>query len=90
MAGRFLLRRAETAQARSRAQMAVTDERVARLVALCTALADRMEALPPADWQRAPDRRERILVLRRTAAEGTLALRRRAADDPQDRSQTGS
>lgn len=90
MAGRFLLRRAETAQVQSRTRMAVADERVARLVVLCTALADRMEALPPADWQRAADRRERILVLRRTAAEGTLALRRRAAADPQDGSQPGS
>jgi len=90
VAGRFLLRRAETAQAQSRARMTVADERVARLVRLCTALADRMDALPPADWQRAVDRRERILVLRRDAEAGTSALRRRAGADPQDGAQTGS
>lgn len=79
MGGRFLRHRSEAAREQAQRIADVSDERLARLVALATTLADRMEALPSAGPQGDLDRRRRVQVLRRTAAAGSHALAARTS-----------
>lgn len=74
MAGRFLLHRSALARTQAQREMEVSDQRVARLAALATALADRMDVMPSAGLQHDLERRARVEVLRRTAAAGRRAL----------------
>ena len=85
MAGRFLLHRSRQARARSRGEVDAHRAGIARLVALTTALADRMEQLPVPDLRTAQQRSARIAVLREAAEAGRRALAGRGrADGRQD------
>lgn len=86
MAGRFRLRRSEVARAQAQRNLEVSDEQVAKFVALATTLADRMAAMPSAGLDRDRDRHARVQILRRTAEAGrrTLAARGHSRSDGQD------
>lgn len=74
MAGRFLLHRSAVAREQAQRNVEASAESIANLVALVTALADRMDAMPSAGLDRDRDRRARVQVLRRTAEAGARVL----------------
>lgn len=87
MTGRFLVRRSKVALEEAQRTVEVSAERISRLIALATALADRMEAMPSAGLDRDRDRRDRVRALRGAAEAGgrTLDARNgRARPDAQE------
>lgn len=89
MAGRFALRRSESARRQGQRDVEASAEKITRLVALVTTLADRMDAMPSDGRERDRDRRARVQILRRTAEAGerTLAARESGRSDRQDDSE---
>lgn len=77
MAGRFLLRRSESARREAQRKVEASAESIATLVALVTSLADRMDAMPSAGVDRDRDRRARVHTLRRAAEAGTRTIEAR-------------
>lgn len=86
MSGRFLLRRSQAARKQAQRNVEASTESITTLVALLTALADRMEAMPSAGLERDRGRLVRVQALRRTAEAGTRILdaRSRCRTDGQD------
>lgn len=74
MAERFLLRRGQLAREQARLQVEASERAIARFVQLASALADRMEAAPLGDLQRARERSDRVRLLRDAAGAGERAL----------------
>ena len=74
MADAFPLNGLEAPTDPARPDVQATAQKVARLVALTTRLADRMDAMPAGDLVRDRDRRGRVAILRRTAEAGTRTL----------------
>lgn len=64
---------------------AVAQEQVERLVALTTALADRMEQRPAGTTTAARDREARVALLRAAAEAGSRELAHRARPGPAPR-----
>jgi hypothetical protein len=80
MAGKFLLRRSRTAREQAQHGAQVSLDNLTRLIALVTALADRMDALPSMGLDRDRQRRERVLLLRHMATAGRQRLSAHAQD----------
>ena len=79
MAGRFLLRRSKAAREHAQRNVQASAASIATFVALVTALADRMDAMPSMGLDRDRDRRARVQALRRAADAGTRTLDGRGA-----------
>ena len=86
MARLFLVRRSQAAREQAHRDVDASVEAIATLVALVTALADRMDEMASAGGERDRERRARVQLLRSTAAAGrrTLTARARSRTESQD------
>ena len=75
----FLRHRSQVAREEAVRTLEVSIERLSKLVLNVTALAERVEDRPVRDLQEARRRRQRVQVLRDTAAAGQEAIRRLTA-----------
>lgn len=79
LSGQFLRHRSQVAREAAIRNLEIAVQRVASLVLNASSLADRLEAMPSTDLDKARDRKARVKVLRDAASAGQAAIERSTA-----------